>query len=249
MTEEKRLDLLFYELASQSRLDILQTLCNSNLKMQDLARKLDLTATEATRQLQRLSQARLIARLPEGTYATTEYGKLLLALSASIEFVYRYDTYFLEHNVRCLPEPFVNRLGELSTGTLVCDLNQDLSRWEELIDAAEDHVWVMTPQAMGQLSRVMGQKLVKGIKIRSIFDEKVRNQNTNLPSGKSVERKLLPNVGIIIMTSEKEASVSFQRLDANVDFPSFFGSETVFLKWVNDLFLFFWEKGKTWYPK
>ena len=63
--------------------------------MQDIARKLDLTATEASRQLQRMSQAKLIGRGPEGTYATTQLGKLLLTLSASMDLVYKYDDYFL----------------------------------------------------------------------------------------------------------------------------------------------------------
>jgi predicted transcriptional regulator len=62
MAQEKSLETLFYELASQDRLSILLELCTSALKMQDLARKLDLTATEASRQLQRMSQAKLIAR-------------------------------------------------------------------------------------------------------------------------------------------------------------------------------------------
>ncbi len=99
MVEEKRLDMLFYELASEDRLAILRELCNYSLKMQDIARKLDLTATEASRQLQRMSQAKLIERGPEGTYSTTEFGRLLLILSSSMDFVYKNDDYFLAHNV------------------------------------------------------------------------------------------------------------------------------------------------------
>jgi predicted transcriptional regulator len=114
MVEEKRLDMLFYELASEDRLAILRVLCESSLKMQYIARKLDLTATEASRQLQRMSQAKLIERGHEGTYNTTQFGRLLLTLSASMHFVYKNDDYFLAHNVSGLYLPFVNRLGELS---------------------------------------------------------------------------------------------------------------------------------------
>jgi predicted transcriptional regulator len=74
IVEEKRLDMLFYELASEDRIAILKELCQFQLKMQDIARKLDLTATEASRQLQRMSQAKLIKRMPEGTYSTTQLG-------------------------------------------------------------------------------------------------------------------------------------------------------------------------------
>lgn len=248
MGEEKRLDSLFYELASQSRLDILQTLCKANLKMQDLARKLDLTATEATRQLQRLNQAKLIIRQPDGAYSTSELGKLLLELSKSIELVYRNDVYFLEHSVQCLPEPFMHRLGELSSATLVSDLTQCLYRWEALIQAAQDHLWIMTPQAIDHLSRTTAQKLDKGLKVCSIFDEKARSQNLKLPSGASVERKFLLDVSIIVMTSDKEAAVSFPRIDGSVDFQSFFGKHPTFLNWANDLFTHYWTKAKTWHP-
>ena len=71
-----------------------------SLKMQDIARKLDLTATEASRQLQRMSQAKLIERGPEGTYTTTQFGRLLLTLSASMDLVYKNDDYFLAHDLR-----------------------------------------------------------------------------------------------------------------------------------------------------
>lgn len=126
MTQEKRLDMLFYELASEDRLAILRELCDAQLKMQDIARKLDLTATEASRQLQRMSQAKIIKRGPEGTYATTQFGKLLLTLLESMDFVYKYDDYFLSHDVNRIPLSFINRLGELSQTTLVADLNEDL---------------------------------------------------------------------------------------------------------------------------
>ena len=50
---------LFYELASESRFSILQELKEKSWKMNELARKLDLTTTETFRQLQRLNEAAL----------------------------------------------------------------------------------------------------------------------------------------------------------------------------------------------
>ena len=249
MVEEKRLDMLFYELASEDRIAILKELCLSQLKMQDIARKLDLTATEASRQLQRMSQAKLLERGPEGTYSTTQLGKLLLTLSASMELVYKNDDYFLAHDMTQIPLPFVNRIGELSQAVLVADLNLDLARWESLIKSAKDYVWVMTPQAMGHLSRIMSDKLLEGIKLRSIFCENIRESKASLPSGKNVERKLLPAVPVIMIISEKEASISFPRLDGNVDYPSFFGTDSTFLKWAKDLYLYYWEQAKIWYSQ
>lgn len=248
MGEEKRLDMLFYELASEDRVAILRELCDYSLKMQDIARKLDLTATEASRQLQRMSQSKLIERGPEGTYTSMQLGKLLLTLSSSMDFAYKNGDYFLAHDAERLPLSFVNRLGELSKSVLVSDLNEDLSRWEVLIKGAKDHVCVITPQAMGHLSRAMAEKLPEGVKLRSIFSETIRESKINLPSGKNVERKLLSEVHVIMIISEKEASISFPCIDGNVDFHSFFGNDPCFLNWVNDLFLFYWEQAKIWHP-
>ena len=59
MENQSELAKLFFELASDSRLSILFELRNEALKMQDVARRLDVTATEAFRQLERLSAALL----------------------------------------------------------------------------------------------------------------------------------------------------------------------------------------------
>ncbi len=50
MEEGRSPDSLFFELASESRLNMLRELSRSQLKMQEITRKLDLTATEASRQ-------------------------------------------------------------------------------------------------------------------------------------------------------------------------------------------------------
>jgi predicted transcriptional regulator len=159
------------------------------------------------------------------------------------------DDYFLAHDVTQISLMFVNRLGELSQAVLVTDLNMDLARWEMLIKNAKEHVWVVTPQAMGHLSGMMADKLLEGIKLRSIFCEDIREAKASLPSGKNVERKLITTVPVIMIISEKEASVSFPRLDGNVDYQSFFGTYPTFLKWAKDLYNYYWEQAKTWYSQ
>jgi predicted transcriptional regulator len=59
MGSKEGIDKLFFELASESRLGILRELQLKPLKMQEIARKLDLTDTESCKQLQRLTEAHL----------------------------------------------------------------------------------------------------------------------------------------------------------------------------------------------
>ena len=103
MGNNEKIEKLFFELASESRLSILHELQNENLKMHEIARRLDVTATEAFRQLQRLSKALLVQKQPEGTFAITFYGKLVLHLSSSFEFVSKHREYFLTHDVWQIP--------------------------------------------------------------------------------------------------------------------------------------------------
>ncbi len=133
---------------------------------------------------------------------------------------------------------------------MVVDLIVNLAKWEALLKAAQDYIWVMTPRAMGHLTRISADKLSEGIKIHSIMNEENRVAKISLPSSKNAERKLIQEVPLIMIISEKEASVSFpsKRPDGTVDFASsFFGNDATFLKWTNDLFLYYWERAKTWY--
>jgi len=103
MVNNSALEKLLFELASESRLSILHELQKENLKMHEIARRLDITATEAFRQLERLSAASLVQRQPDGTFAIAEFGKLVLQLSSSTDFAARHKDYFSSHNVTSLP--------------------------------------------------------------------------------------------------------------------------------------------------
>ena len=77
-----------------------------NLKMQEIARRLDVTATEAFRQLDRLSTTSLVKRLPDGAFTISEYGNLVLQVSSSLEFISKHKHYFETHNIMQLPPQF-----------------------------------------------------------------------------------------------------------------------------------------------
>src|SRR4030066_1807393 len=103
MGNEAGIEKLFFELASESRLGILRELEKENLKMQEIARRLDVTATEAFRQLERLSAALLVQKQPAGTFALAEYGKLVLQTSSSLSFISKHKDYFSTHDIMRLP--------------------------------------------------------------------------------------------------------------------------------------------------
>ncbi len=245
MDDDKRLNLLFFELASEDRLNILRELNNNNLKMQEIARKLDLTATESSRQLQRMSKAELIERLPEGSYTVTQFGKLILSLSSSIEFALKHKQYFLNHNVWQLPSSFILRLGELSQGELLMEMGVVMIRWEELIKAAEEHLWVMTPQRIPSLVRVIEERHLRGVKLRYITTERlVSTYPKSMLTGQNIERRIFDGFDFGVLATEKEAMFGLPFMDGTPNPSGVFGHDPLFLSWVHDLFLYYWDQAK-----
>ncbi len=231
------MDRLFYELASESRLDILRVLQTKNLKMQEIARRLDLTATEAFRQLERLSAAMLVQRQPDGAYALTQFGKLELHFAASMEFILKHKQYFLTHDVWGLPHQFVNRLSELSQATLKIGLIESTFKSSQLIGEAKQYMWGVSPEPIPQPFEDIAKQIPKGVEYR-ILSPQPPVKLANL------ENRALANCPAIFALTEKAAALCLRFLDGRIDYAGFLGSNPTFLNWLKDLFLFYWEKGK-----
>src|SRR5208337_1103373 len=145
------------DLASESRIDIIRELKEKNLKNNELGAKLDLTATETFRQLQHLTEALIVQRLPDGTYTITNYGKLTLQLLQSLEFTFKHKEYFLNHDVWRLPYQFVNRIGELSRSTLDMDTIENINRAVNMFSEADNYAWVMGEKVLESLGPAMAR--------------------------------------------------------------------------------------------
>lgn len=214
--------------------------------MQEIARRLDVTATEAFRQLQRLSDAMLVQRQPEGTFAITEYGQLVLQLSSSIEFVFKHKNYFSTHNVWRLPYQFVNRIGELSQMHLIMDVMESINKGAQMFIEAEQYAWGLAEHGRGPelMSPVMSERIRKGVGFRMLIQESFLPTAISPAKPQNYEVRGLPDVPAIMAVTEKEAAVCFRLVDGRMDYAGFFGNDSTSLNWVKDLFLYYWEKGK-----
>ena len=243
MENQVELAKLFFELASDSRLSILRALSGESLKMQEVARRLDVTATEAFRQLERLSSALLVQRLPEGTYTITHFGKLLMQLSCPLGFLLKYKEYFMTHDITPLPHQFVNRLGELSETTLVSDTMESLNRAQRMFIETKEFGWGLAegvvPELMGP---IMADHMRQGRKFKFIVPQaKMPAGPADLPG---MEIRSLSQVPAVVAITEKEAAFCLRTFDGKMDYSAFYGCDPVFLGWAKDLFNYFWEKGK-----
>jgi predicted transcriptional regulator len=237
-------DRLFFELSNESRLGILRELQAKGLKMQEIARQLDLTTTDAFRQMQRLSEASLVQRQPDGSYTITQYGRLVLQLSSPLEFLLKHKEYFLTHDLFCLPYQFVNRIGELSGATLSMDSMGNINDAQRMVEEAERYVWGGGgEQPLKSVGLFAYEQNPKGVKFKFLFPEKYLPDSPLPPNlAQSIEWRGLSDIPVNIVLTEKEAGISFSLIGGKADYAAFIGKDPVFLNWVKDLFLYYWEK-------
>lgn len=226
----------------------MRALSMDNLKMNEIARKIDITATEASRQIQRLQDELIIQKQTDGTYTLTNYGKLLLHFFPSLEFIFKHKQYFLSHDIWRLPPQFISRLGELSQGTLCTEMADTVNRIESMMRSSDDHVWVITDQVMAVHSYAMTERISKGVKLWSLVHERLINSSQVQVFGKNVDRRVLSSVPGLFVITEKEALVAMLTMDGKLDYAGFFGGDLSFMKWANDLFLYYWNQTKRLYP-
>jgi predicted transcriptional regulator len=243
--DRNRVDTLFFELASESRLGILHELQKEQLKMQEVARRLDLTSTEVFRQLNRLSEASLIKRQPGGQYAITSYGKLVLHLGAGHAFAFRHKEYLLTHDIWRLPGEFVSRIGDLSRADLVLDTIANLDRGQKLFVEAEQFGWGIVESDSPELMKgAMDERVQKGIDFRFLMSQRSLLKNTAPPGIANLQTKEIPEVPVVLGLTERGAVVCFRFLDGRMDYAGFSGNDLLFLAWARDLFLHYWEEAR-----
>ena len=268
MGNGKGLDKLFFELASESRLGILRQLKVNDLRMQEIARRLDLTDTEACRQLQRLSDTELIEKQPNATYKLTPYAKLVLDTSTALDYVYKFKEYFLQHDATFLPYEFIARIGELYAGEFSADTLLTLNRVRQMVYEAEEYIWVIAEQIDSSHIQVTNEKISEGLKLRFIMSRHfvqttkftpemllcprckkqiVLNEDEFKKRGCGFcERRQLERICLSLFVNEKESCVLLRRIGDVMDYAAFFGTDEKFLKWARDVFIYYWEKAERW---
>ncbi len=240
MESPEGVDRLFMELASEDRLGVLRALLGKDFKMSELGRQLNLTATETLRQLKRLSEAQLVQRMPDGSYSISPYGRLVLQLSASHEFVFKHRDYFLAHDLSRLPYQFINRIGELSQASLSMESYKNITWGEERVGQAQQYFWAIVDGPSNERLPVAA-----GVKYRFLLPERLVPTGSGPPgSAHGIEVKGLSDIPAIIALTEKDAGVFFYHLNGRADYAGFLAKDSSSLNWVKDLFQYYWDKGK-----
>lgn len=241
------IEKLFFELASESRLCILRKLETENLKLNEIARRLDLTPTETFRQLQRLTDVLLVEKLPEGTYGITQVGKLVVRLAYPLELVFKEREYFLTHDVWRLPPRFIETLGALSGAPLQVETIDAINRGLAVLTEAQEYFWGMG-ESLGftDSAAAITKQASRGIKLRflgSIPGARL-SQTPPIATSRGFEVRKLNDIPAIVLLNENMAAFCLRSVNGKFDYTGFFGNDPIFHGWVKDLFLYYWQLGQ-----
>jgi predicted transcriptional regulator len=246
-----RLSKLLFELSSSERINIMSEIQKQRLKLSHISKRLDMTVTEASRHLQRLSEAKLVEKDVEGLYKLTPFGELTLSLLPSFDFISKHRDYFTTHTISHLPHEFINRIGDLLNCTFTDDVMVAFHSVENLIQAAQEYVWILSNQVLMSTLPFLEEAVKRGVKFRLILPKDMTPPPgfKPIPAIPLIQRRTLQKVDVIIAMSEKQARVAFPTTDKSMDHIGFGSTDDRSHKWCKDLFLYYWERATPGKPK
>ena len=242
----------FLELASEQRLDILLRLCEKKSKVSAMAKELDATIQQVDKNFERLTKANMIVKESDGFYHLTTFGETICIQVPSLIFLSRHMKYFSDHNFGTVPKKFVMRIGALADGQYLKGITVVLDRWKEIFKNANEYIYgIISEEALDHIEPIVNQ-IKKGVKVNSIFAE-----GAIVPKGRKdllakigfnklvqnglIERKMKKEVNALVVLNEKEACVTFPKIDGDYDISSmFFSTDPLFHEWCLDYFRYCW---------
>jgi predicted transcriptional regulator len=248
--DEDRISDIHFILSSADRRRMVEELQVQSLKLSEVAKKLDITATEAFRQLQRLTDAGLLEKTPEGKYRSTPYARLILESSSAMYFLSKHREYFMAHDTSLIPPQFRARFGELSKTVLLTEAVVNLNTGTEVFKNAEKRIDAMNNQHLRHNAQILRQQSLKGVKVRSLLQENMIEtiKEDLVEVEHSWEMRTIPRICAIVILTEKIMGIALPKLDGKMDYQVFEGKDPDSMKWASDLFEDQWNKAKPWHP-
>lgn len=244
---------IFFELASQQRLSIIFSLSQTKSKLSELSKDLGITMQEVHRNINRLQDAGLIEKDPNGIFSLTTFGNTITKQIPTFDFLSQYKDYFSEHTLGEIPMKFVQRIGALNECELVRGIVAILELWKEIYRESERYILEIIPQVpLDLIEPILVSVRDRATRLFYIFPDDVI-----IPKGRSellrrlrfdevyktgrIGRRMVDKVQVAVVLNEKKASVLFPSQKGETDMNMMFYSEDkLFHDWCLDYFWFRW---------
>ena len=257
----KNFSSLLFELSSVDRLDILFLLKKTPLKLSHVSKKLDFTVQETSRNIARLSKAKMISKDVDGLYHLTPYGKESLNLLTGFRFLFNNSDYFTNHTLDKVPEIFRASLGVLDRCESVSDVMVSFHNIENMIAEANEFVWILTDQILASTIPYLIQAIERGTQFRLIMPKDYKpsadiRKLVDSPiferasRSKKLEDRFLEAIDVFLCLSEKQvAALAFPTLKGGFDYTGFRAKNESVVEWSKTVFTYYWNKATTQVPE
>ncbi|MHC1709159.1 MAG: helix-turn-helix transcriptional regulator [Methanomassiliicoccales archaeon] len=236
--DQDRLSDLYFQLANEDRRRMIRELLTGSLKLNEVAKHLGITPTEAFRQLQRLTDAGLLEKMPDGRYRSTSYSKLILESADPLAFIAKNREHFTDHNALLIPPEFRARFGELLSTQLLTETVPNLNRGTEAFRRAQHRIDLMVEQRLEEHGQAIRQRADEGVKVRYLmqesFLESIKGEiDERAPKG---EVRSIPKICAMLIIIDDSVAIALPRNDGKMDYQLIQGNSTEAVKWAEDLF-------------
>lgn len=249
------------ELASTTRCSILISLANKPAKLSSLARELNITAQEAFRNINRLTEASLvkkwgdadITRNSGGAFHLTELGRLLVKEIPYLIVIKKHQEYLMEHTFRDVPDKFVQRIGILKNCETTRNVTAVFEKLKKLESGAENYLKVMVSQGWPDEGKILVERATNNVDVCAIFGrntvfpkevfESVIPAINELQKRDKIRSKMIDNVNIALYVTDSQSALMLPNMKGEVDMNILLhGQDPAFNEWCHELFNYYWER-------
>ena len=244
---------LLFELSGETRLEILHALETHALTFTKIADQMDITSSEASRQIERLTGMNLIEKLTSGSYAITPLGRLMFSFLPGIDFVYQNSDFFLTHDTTPIPRELVMRFGDLSGATFVSGTIETMNFVQERLQSVERYHYGMVDGLMDSLIPAVVRKVRLGIIFRMIFPDTYREKISAIVDEyrtaddgtdlQAIEIRTLPTIPLCGAVTDRGGGFKLPFTDGSMDHSTMVvGEDPLFCRWCRDLYAHYWAR-------
>lgn len=161
---------------SEQRREILSYLEEASRTVLELRSRLAIDTAHISTKLRELEEFDLIA-VDNRTYRLTTRGRILLdsyrPYANTVEVIGKFSSYWNSHDMSCIPDELLSRIGELHNSRYVEDGIDDMNRTRKLlmeIVGNAGHIWCVSPMFEETIVAGLIQICILGVPISVVLD-------------------------------------------------------------------------------